>query len=64
MHYAGYQNCLLGTGHGTRIVDFNHIFVTKSIVIGENVLTADKVYISDNLYEYKNINLPILKQPI
>ena len=33
-------------------------------MIGENVLTADKVYISDNLHSYTNIHLPILQQPI
>ncbi len=57
-------NCSLKIGDGTNIGNFNHIFATRSITIGKNVLTADKVYISDNLHSYKNIHLPIMKQPI
>ena len=49
---------------GTCLGNFNHIYSTKSIVIGENVLTADKVYISDNLHGYEDVNVPIMKQPI
>ena len=49
---------------GTIIGNFNHIFATKKIVIHKDVLTADKVYISDNLHGYENINLPIIKQAI
>ena len=49
---------------GTSIGNFNHIFATKKIVIHKDVLTADKVYISDNLHGYENINLPIIKQAI
>jgi acetyltransferase-like isoleucine patch superfamily enzyme len=51
-------------GDGSCIGNFNHIYATKSIVIGKNVLTADKVYISDNLHGYEDISLPILHQPI
>ena len=49
---------------GATIGHFNHIYATESIKIGQNVLTADKVYISDNLHGYENINIPIQKQPI
>lgn len=49
---------------GTKIGHFNHIFATHSIIIEKNVLTADKVYISDNQHGYKDINLPIIVQPI
>jgi len=62
--HTGEQQCELIIGDGTCIGNFNHIYATKSIVIGKNVLTADKVYISDNLHGYENIDLPILKQPI
>lgn len=58
------RNVSLVIGNGTNIGNFNHIFATKEIVIGSNVLTADKVYISDNLHSYENIDEPILKQPI
>lgn len=56
--------CQLKIGEGTSIGNFNHIFATNSITIGKNVLTADKVYISDNLHSYENINIPIIMQPI
>lgn len=49
---------------GSVIGNFNHIFATKSIVIHKNVLTADKVYISDNLHSYEDINVPVLKQSV
>ena len=58
------EQCCLEIGDGTNIGHFNHIYATRSIRIGKNVLTADRVYISDNLHSYENINLPILKQPI
>ena len=58
------NNCELYIGHGSRIGNFNHIYSTKSIIIGNDVLTADKVYISDNLHGYEDINTPIHKQEI
>jgi acetyltransferase-like isoleucine patch superfamily enzyme len=48
---TGEQKCELVIKDGTAIGHFNHIFATKSIIIEENVLTADKVYISDNLHK-------------
>ena len=50
------DGCVLG--------HFNHLFATKSIILHNNVLTADKVYISDNLHGYEDINIPVVKQPI
>lgn len=49
---------------GCVIGHFNHIYATKFIILHKNVLTADKVYISDNLHGYEDINIPIMKQPI
>lgn len=49
---------------GCIIGHFNHIFATKLIILHKNVLTADKVYISDNLHGYEDIHTPILRQPI
>ncbi len=49
---------------GCVIGHFNHFFATDSIILHNNVLTADKVYISDNIHGYEDINMPILKQPI
>jgi acetyltransferase-like isoleucine patch superfamily enzyme len=51
-------------GEGTTIGRFNHIYATKKVEIGKNVLTADKVYISDSSHEYQNINIPVKNQPI
>ena len=62
--HTGEPNCELIIGDGTCIGNFNHIYATKSIVIGKNVLTADKVYISDNLHGYEDITMPIIHQPI
>ena len=49
---------------GTTLGHYNHIYATQSIVIEKDVLTADKVYISDNLHNYEDVSLPIIKQPI
>lgn len=61
---TGAKDCLLEIGDGCNIGHYNHIYATGHIKIGKNVLTADKVYISDNLHDYQNIELPIMKQPI
>lgn len=72
---VGYNSWLAAnslTGHKARLViedgcaigNFNHIYATKSVILHKNVLTADKVYISDNLHGYEDINTPILRQPI
>ena len=46
------------------IGNFNHIYATRSIVIEESVLTADRVYISDNIHGYEDVSIPIKNQPI
>lgn len=56
--------CILTIGKGTTIGDFNHIVSTKQIIIGENVLTANHVYISDNLHSYEFIDMPVKHQDI
>lgn len=62
--HDGKRKCELIIGDGANIGNFNHIYATNSIIIGNNVLTADKVYISDNLHGYEDINIPIIQQPI
>jgi acetyltransferase-like isoleucine patch superfamily enzyme len=42
----------------------NHITAVKKVIIGDYVLTANNVYISDNLHSYKNISVPILLQGV
>lgn len=61
---TGYDKCELIFEDGCCIGNFNHIYATHSIILHKDVLTADKVYISDNLHGYEDIFLPILKQSI
>lgn len=61
---TGEHEAQLIISDGTFIGDYNHIFATRSIVIEEKVLTANHVYISDNLHGYEDINTPIVEQPI
>lgn len=42
----------------------NHITSVRDMVIGDFVLTANNVYISDNLHEYEDISRPIIQQPV
>lgn len=49
---------------GCTLGHFNHIFATQSIVLEHHVLTADRVYISDNLHKYSDVNVPIMQQAI
>lgn len=49
---------------GSAIGDFAHIYATKEIVIDNNVLLANFVYISDNSHGYEDVNIPIIQQPI
>lgn len=64
MSLTGEKECRLVIEDGCVIGHFNHIYATKSIILHKSVLTADKVYISDNLHGYEDITTPILKQPI
>ena len=58
------KNSTLEIGDGSKIGNFNHIIATEKIIIGKKVLTADKVYITDNLHSYEDISLPIMDQKI
>lgn len=51
-------------GDGCTIGHFNHIYATHSVILHKHVLTADKVYISDNLHGYEDIEIPVMNQPI
>lgn len=61
---TGAKEVHLKIDNGCSIGHFNEIYATKSIVLEKNVLTADRVYISDNLHGYDDISTPILHQPI
>lgn len=58
------KQCSLIIQDDCTIGNFNHIYCTKCIVLEKGVLTADKVYISDNLHGYEDINTYIKDQPI
>lgn len=62
--HTGENECCLEIRDGAIIGHFNHIYATKKIIIEENVLTADRVYISDNLHGYSDVYTPIKNQPI
>ena len=49
---------------GCAIGDYNHIAAVRRVVIEKNVLTANNVYISDNLHGYEDINTPVMFQPV
>ena len=61
---TGEKKPILKIGSHCAMGHFNHIFATKSIIIEDYVLTADKVYISDNLHSYEDITIPVIKQPV
>lgn len=42
----------------------NHITAVRDVVIGDCVLTANNVYISDNLHGYEDTTKPIMHQPV
>lgn len=58
------HNPQLEIGNGSRIGDFNHIVAVRKVIIGKKVLTANYVYISDNLHSFENIHQPIMDQPV
>lgn len=49
---------------GCSIGDFNHIAAVRKVVLEKNVLTANRVYISDNLHAYADISIPIMHQKV
>lgn len=73
VNYKSWLAATSETGHtrsqliiedGCKIGSFNHIYATKEVILRKNVLTADKVYISDNLHSYEDINTPVVFQPV
>lgn len=64
MPLTGNKNCSLSIADGTYIGRFCHFYATSKIEIGEKVLIADRVYLSDNLHEFVNVNVPVIDQPV
>ena len=54
----------LRIGTGCSIGYNNHIAAVRNVCLGEYVLTANNVYISDNLHGYEDITLPVMHQPV
>jgi acetyltransferase-like isoleucine patch superfamily enzyme len=48
--------------NGSILGHFNHIASVNKVYIGKNVLTADKVYISDHNHQYADIHMPVMDQ--
>lgn len=61
---TGSPTCTLEIGTGTNLGSFNHVYATRSVMIGANVLTANGVYISDNLHGYEDVTRPIKQQAV
>jgi acetyltransferase-like isoleucine patch superfamily enzyme len=63
-----YRRCntspLLSIGDGANLGRFVHIVAIKKVIIENNVLIADKVYITDNTHEFFDITRPIKYQPL
>ena len=57
---TGSSTSILKIGDGSIIGNFNHIYATSRIEIGKRVLTADRVYISDNVHGYNDITIPVM----
>lgn len=64
MPHTGYPSCRLQIGDGSRIGRFNHLYATRRVVLGRQVLTANGVYISDNQHGYRDTTRAVLEQPI
>ena len=58
------DSCRLEIGQGSQIGHYNHIFATREIILEDKVLTANGVYISDNLHRYDDITKPVVDQPL
>ena len=63
-HKISEKDPVITIGSGSYIGRFVHIVSVNEIDIGDNALIADKVYISDNAHNYKDINAIIKDQDI
>jgi acetyltransferase-like isoleucine patch superfamily enzyme len=58
------RNAVLSIGDGCAFGYNNHITAVGRVTVGNNVLTANNVYISDNLHDYEDITVPIMHQRV
>lgn len=61
---TGSETCRLFIGRGVSLGHFSHIYATLRIEIGQDVLTANGVYIADNTHGYEDITCPVIDQPV
>ena len=63
--YAGVSHTpRLDVGDGTTFGRGIHLFCCMRMAIGQNVMIADHVYITDNLHGFEDINVSPAKQPL
>jgi len=55
---------LLTIGQDTYIGHMAHIVCVRRVHIGNNVITADRIYISDNIHGYEDIETPVIRQKV
>ena len=60
----GEETASLEIGKGCEFGFNNHVTAVESVRIGNYVLTANNVYISDNLHAYEDISRPVMQQPV
>ena len=58
------RSATLAIGTGCVLGYNNHIAAVGKVVIGDCVLTANNVYISDNIHGYEDISTPVMYQPV
>ena len=63
-HQIDHHNPKIEIGDDTYIGRYAHIVSVRDVKIGSSVLIADKVYISDNLHDYKDIEVSIKSQAL
>lgn len=61
---VGGRKATLSIGDGCAFGYNNHITAVGQVVVGDNVLTANNVYISDNLHDYEDTSVPIMHQRV
>lgn len=54
----------LSIGDGCVLGYNNHVTAVRNVRIGDHVLTANNVYISDNVHDYQDTTVPIMDQPV
>ena len=60
----GEASASLEIGKGCEFGFNNHVAAVESVRIGNYVLTANNVYISDNLHAYEDVTRPVMQQPV